>query len=377
MQTTVRSPHDKPWIPSEEFIDYLPWLMEIASLPGLIMATVEEGEIIWNQAVGLMNVEAKVPMREDAVFDAASLSKPVFAYVVLKLAEEKRIDLNTPLVRYFRPDYLSDHPDLDLITTRDVLRHSTGLPNWRAKAEDKLTSMFKPGSCFGYSGEAYQWLQYVVEEITGAGVDIVMRSLLFEPAGMPLSTFGWNTEIDRLSVSTYKGPGVEEGRRGIHHKRETGNRLLLLTGKSGKQIATMTDAEICCVLPDAKGMTNVAGMMSTTAAEFARFMALMMERPNRASWEITEVSRQAMLSHQTTRKTNALYWGLGWAIEQSPFGPLFYHSGNNYGTFITFGVGDPVRRRAIVILTNGGGGGGVYERIVRAATGYDMMDFIR
>ena len=113
------------------------------------------------------------------------------------------------------------------------------------------------------------------------------------------------------------------------------------------------------------------------AAESARFMTLMMDRPRRAPWEITETGRRAMLNHQTTRIANALYWGLGWGLEQSPSGLLFYHSGLNYGSFAHFCVGDPVRRRAIVIFTNGGGGPSVYERIVRAATGYDMVAFTR
>ena len=123
-------------------------------------------------------------------------------------------------------------------------------------------------------------------------------------------------------------------------------------------------------------MTNVAGMLSTTVTEYARFMTLVMDRPRRAPWEITETSRRAMLSHQLTRKANTLYWGLGWALEQSPSGLLFYHGGNNDDVFNTFGVGDPVRRRAIVIFTDGGGGPGVYSRIVRAATGYDMLAFM-
>jgi CubicO group peptidase (beta-lactamase class C family) len=187
---TVRQDRIGPWIPSDDFLADLPRLMEVVSLPGLTMATVEDGKVVWTRAVGLTNVETKAPMREDSVFEAASLSKPVFAYVVLKLAEEKLIDLDRPLVQYLRPDYLSNHPDIDLITARHVLCHSTGFPNWRAKPEEKLTPAFKPGSRFSYSGEGYQWLQFVVEGITGAGVDMVMRSRLFGPAKMPVSTFG-------------------------------------------------------------------------------------------------------------------------------------------------------------------------------------------
>src|SRR5260370_14542775 len=136
-----------------------------------------------------MNVESNEPTGDDSMFEVASMSKPVFAYVVLKLAEEKLIDLDRPLVQYLRPEYLSNHPDVDLITARHVLCHSTGFPNWRAKPEEKLTPTFKPGSRFSYSGDAYQWLQFVVEQITGAGVDMVMRSRLLGPAQKPLSTF--------------------------------------------------------------------------------------------------------------------------------------------------------------------------------------------
>jgi CubicO group peptidase (beta-lactamase class C family) len=365
-----------PWIPSDDFLADLPRLMEVVSLPGLTMATVEDGKVVWTRAVGLTNVETKAPMREDSVFEAASMSKPVFAYVVLKLAEEGLIDLDRPLVQYLRPDYLSNHPYIDLISAQHVLCHSTGFPNWRRSPEEKLTPAFKPGTRFSYSGEAYQWLQFVVEKITGAGVDMVMRSRLFGPAQMPLSTFGWSADIARLSVYGYKGPGDEEGQLGPQYKRDLSNRLLPIAAKLGKPISAMTDEEIRRVLPEAKGVTNVAGMLSTTAAEYARFMTLVMDHSKRASWEFTETSRRAMVSQQMTRKTNALYWGLGWGLEQSPSGLLFYHSGNNYGIFNVFGVGDPVRRRAIVIFTNGGGGHGVYPRIVRAATGRELLEFL-
>jgi CubicO group peptidase (beta-lactamase class C family) len=304
---TTRRDRNGPWIPPEEFLADLPRLMEVVSLPGLTMATVEGGKVVWTRAVGLMNVEAKAPMQDDSVFEAASLSKPVFAYVMLKLAEEKVIDLDRPLVEYLRPDYMSSHPYVDFITARHVLCHSTGLPNWREKPEEKLTPAFKPGTRFGYSGEGYQWLQFVVERITGAGVDMVMRSRLFGPAGMSLSTFGWNAEIARRSVYGYYGPKDVGGQLGSQFKRDMSNRLLPMADKLGKPISAMTDEELRRLLPEAKGVTNVAGMLSTTVAEYARFMTLVMDRPRRAPWEIKETSRRAMLSHQTVRKANALY----------------------------------------------------------------------
>jgi CubicO group peptidase (beta-lactamase class C family) len=400
-EATPRSYRKGPWIPSKEFLADLPLLMEVASLPGLAMATVENGTVVWTQAMGVMNVETRTPLREDSVFEAASMSKPVFAYVVLRLADEKLIDLDRPLVQYRRPNYLPNNPNIDLITARDVLRHSTGLPNWRIRPEDILTPAFKPGSHWRYSGEGFFWLQLVVEQITGQGLDTVMRSRLFDPAGMPLSTFGWNAEIARLSVYGHTGPDEDGAKLGFQTKRELGDRFLAVAIKWDKPISAWTYDDVLRALPEAMTVpgarplpenmvkapidyfklpvnifSNVAGMLSTTVSEYARFMALMLDHSKRASWEITEASRRAMLSRQMMSKANAIYWGLGWGLETLPSGPVFYHGGNNGGQFKTFGVGDPIRRRAIVIFTNGGSGDRVYQRIVRAATGHDLLEFL-
>jgi CubicO group peptidase (beta-lactamase class C family) len=402
----ARQDRHRPWIPSEEFLAKLPDIMEIASLPGLTIATVEEGEVVWTRAFGVTNVDTRTPVRQDSVFEVASLSKPAFAYVVMKLVDEKLIDLDRPLVQYRRPDYLANDPNVDLITARDVLRHSTGFPNWRWDPEGKLTPVFKPGSHWRYSGEGFFWLRLVVEKVTGQGLETVMRSRLFDPAKMTLSTFAWNPEIARLSVYAHEvrqgNPWSDEVKVGFQHKRWWGDRLLAIAAKWGQPISTWTYEDLCRAIPEARVLEGFpplpeemakqpigywllpvrttinqpASMLSTTAGEYARFMALMMQHPHPASWEIAEESRRAMLSPQFVLRKETSFWGLGWGLEQSPSGLLFYHSGRNDGEFVTFCVGDPVRRRAIVIFTNASRGDRVYERIVRAATGYDMLAFI-
>jgi CubicO group peptidase (beta-lactamase class C family) len=229
------------------------------------------------------------------------------------------------------------------------------------------------------------------------GLDSVMRSRLFEPAGMPLSTFSWNPEIARLSVYGHQ----EETKPAVHYKREMGDRFLSLSSKWGKPLSAWTYEDVLRALPEARMLPgprplpeklakapldtlklpdnlfpNVAGSLSTTVSEYAKFMTLVMDRRQRASWEITDVNRRAMLSRQMMRKANAIYWGLGWALESSPSNVVFYHSGNNGNRFKTLGVGDPIHRRALVVFTNGGNGDRVYQRIVRAATGYDLLEFL-
>lgn len=249
-------------------------------------------------------------------------------------------------------------------------------------------------------GEGYFWLGLVVEQITGKGLDAVMRSRLFDPAKMPLSTLGWNAEIARLSVYGHTKPEEDEVKLAFQYKRELGDRLLTVAAKWGKPLSAWTYEEICRALPEARALpgphpfpedmakapieyfrlpinivSNVAGRLSTTVAEYARFMALVMERPRCASWEIREASRRAMLRRQIARPHGPLSWGLGWGLEPSASGPLFYHGGSNSG-FKTFGVGDPIRRRALVIFTNGDGGEKLNARIVRAVTGRDLLEFL-
>ena len=67
----------------------------------------------------------------------------VFAYVVMRLVDEQRLDLDRPVADYRRPDHLGDDPNLARITIRDVLRHSSGLPNWSDK---KLATVAPPGT---------------------------------------------------------------------------------------------------------------------------------------------------------------------------------------------------------------------------------------
>src|SRR5574343_1653503 len=138
---------DGPWIPDEEFLAELPRIMQAFAVPGVGIAVVEDGKLAWSRGFGVRHALTGAPVDDRTVFEDASLSKPVFAYLVMRLADLGRIDLDRPLVRYRRPDYLAAHEWIELITARDVLRHTTGLPNWRAKpASEKLVPAGRPGT---------------------------------------------------------------------------------------------------------------------------------------------------------------------------------------------------------------------------------------
>ncbi len=367
------------WIPSETLVQELPRLMRIAGVPGVAIAVVDRGRLAWSRSFGVKNVLTRDPVREDTLFEAASMTKPVFAYVVMRLADEKRLDLDKPLARYRRPANLGIDPNLELITARQVLAHSTGLPNW---ASEPLVTSSAPGSRYTYSGEAFIWLQLVVETIMGMGLGSVMQAKLFGPAGMSHSSFGWDEAIARSVVFGHSEPPEGEQKLPSQPTRELGDRLLRVASKWRKPIASWTYEDSVAAMRETDPKTppsthdllvNSAGGLLMTASDYAKFMVLMMDRPGRADWEISDAARRAMLTPQLEVRGRDISRGLGWELEQSSSGQLFQHSGSNYGIFKTLGVGDARSGRAIVVFTNAANGNALASRIVRQATGIDRL----
>jgi CubicO group peptidase (beta-lactamase class C family) len=128
--------------------------MARARVPGLAIALVADTRLVWNGTFGWANSATGAPVTQETVFEAASLSKPVFAYAVLQLVDAGVLELDVPLVRYLPGGYdVGEDPRVAQITARHVLSHRTGFPNWRAPGTP-LTINFAPGERFSYSGEA-------------------------------------------------------------------------------------------------------------------------------------------------------------------------------------------------------------------------------
>lgn len=376
------------WIPPTDFLADLPRLMQALRVPAIGMAVVERGEVVWARNLGVTNAEIQAPVADDTLFEDASLSKPVFAYLVLQLADQGVIDLDAPLVRYRRMDYLADHPWIDAITVRDVLRHSTGLPNWRKDpANEKLMPAVKPGTRIDYSGEAIFWLQLVVEKLTGESLDESMQRLLFGPAGMRDSSYTWSKDLAARSVYGHRAVEDEESSMPPQMLRDTWNAAQTVADRWGKPLSAWRYEDAVRALPDVQAITpkglvnwpgdilaNAAASLRTTPTDYARFMALMV-RTQREPWQITEATRTAMLTKQIDVPGRWTDKGLGWNLEATPRGPVLYHSGSNGGIFKNFALGDAGGQRALVALTNGGSGNVLYRRVVRAATGHDLLAF--
>ena len=380
---------ERSWIPSDTFLAELPRIMQAFAVPGVGIAVVEDGAVAWSRGFGMANALTATPIDARTVYEDASLSKPVFAYLVMQLVDQGVIDLDRPLVDYRRPDYLGDHPWIALITARDVLRHSTGLPGWRTSpATEKLVPMVKPGTRIDYSGEAFFWLQLVVETLTGQSLDDAMRTHLFVPANMKDSSYAWNAELAARSVHGHAAHDRTDPKKPRQVIREQWGVAQQIADRWGKPLSAWKYEDAERALPDVMALAppglvtwpgdilaNAAASLRTTVQDYATFLTLMMARQQHASWEVTEATRLAMLTSQISLPGRWTEKGLGWNTEQTRDGPVFYHSGSNSGIFKNFAIGDAQRRRGIVVLTNGGSGSFVHQRVVRAATGYDLLSY--
>ena len=125
------------------------------------------------------------------------MTKPVTAMLTLKLVEAGQWDLDEPLFHYWIDPDIANDPFHKKLTTRHVLSHQTGFPNWRyAHPTKKLTFNFEPGTEYHYSGEGFVYLARALERKFNKTLQQLADSLLFKPIGMKDTRYCWNKNVD-------------------------------------------------------------------------------------------------------------------------------------------------------------------------------------
>jgi CubicO group peptidase (beta-lactamase class C family) len=251
------------------------------------------------------------------VFEAASLSKPVFAYLVLRLADRGELDLDRPLADMLRYPRVAHDERARRITARMVLGHGTGLPNWGG---EQLTLRFEPGTAYGYSGEAFVYLQKAVERVTGLSLEALARREVFQPLGMTRSSYVWQERFEGNAA----------------HAKDWLWRVAPI---------------------DRWAEPNAAYTLLTTAPDYARFVAAVL-----AGRGLSPGTWQALLT--PVRETSpGIAMALGLRVENGSSGRIFYHSGNNGRRFTCYMTGDVGRGTGFVYFTNAGNGTSLVEAL--------------
>ena len=305
----------------------LPLMMKQARVPGLSLALIREAQIVWQAAFGVKQAGSLEELTTETLFQAASLSKPFFAYAVLCLADQGTLNLDRPLIEYLPATFVSTDPLLHQITARTVLCHLTGWPNWRKDGQPLIRST-APGEQFSYSGEGFGYLQEVIEHITGQALEQFMRQTVLAPLGMSRSTYVWaDSEADLASGHNDRGKPLTPFRMAGPH---------------------------------------AAASLHTTPVEYARFMCAMLASATIPS-VLSATYRQEMLRPQV-ELAPAITWGLGWGLQYTDDGWAFWHSGDNPG-FKNIALAYPQTRTGLVVMTNSDGGTELWEPLLRLSLG--------
>ncbi|UQA62610.1 exo-beta-N-acetylmuramidase NamZ domain-containing protein [Polyangium aurulentum] len=187
-------------------------------VPGALLAVVRGGRVVLRKAYGLREKEpAAAPMTPDAVFDLASLTKPIAtAASVLLLAERKKLRLSDPVSRHL-PDF--DGDGRERVTVEDLLLHVSGLPAADAIAgygegkERALARILRtrlvhpPGAAFLYSDLGYLLLGEIVARVSGEPLEEFARKNLFEPLGMADTVFRPPAALQARAVPSERSEG--------------------------------------------------------------------------------------------------------------------------------------------------------------------------
>ena len=303
--------------------------MKKNNVPGLSVAIINEQQLVYHQVFGVTNSYTKEPLDKQNMFEGASLSKPIFAYFVLKMVENGTIELDKPLHEYLPHPGISpeSQDNYKLITARMVLAHQTGFPNHANNEPIKLA--FKPGTDFMYSGEAYQYLAAVIGIKLGVGFKEGLNKLFQEKVTQPLNmlhtTFVWDDYLESNKVFGHNNEGQP-----TQNKPGEGR-------WSGKTF-------------------NAFSSVHSEASEFSKFIIAMLKKEG-----LSEKSFIEMLKEQTQFKndnpmkleTGQTGWGLGFAQKPTKNGKMHLHTGNNHD-FQAYAMFVPEQEYGIVLFTNCG-----------------------
>ena len=289
-------------------------LLRNPAITALSVAIVQDGRIVFDLTRGLLDRKTKKLADSGTVFRAASLSKPVFSYLAMKLMDEGLFGLDQPLVSLIDPPF-TDYPEYAslkkdirhrVLTAGILLSHSAGFPNWRRpRWTGPLDILFSPGEDFSYSGEGYHLLQFLLEKRTGRTLEDLAQEKVFEPLGLARSSFLWEARFDG-------------------------------------DFAVELNSELGPLIRRTRTKANSAGSLLTNASDYARFMLAVLNgtglKPDTAAiWRKprVRVTGKALHNRETPDSTrNAdirLSWTPGWGYFESPAGEALFHVGMEEG----------------------------------------------
>ncbi len=207
---------------SAQLDDLIPDLMSLYDIPGVSIALIKDGEVIWSEGYGYQDLEDAKPVTSDTLFRAESITKSVTAWGIMNLVEQGYIELDDPLEKHLKTWQLPETEYAEeAVTIRQLLSHSSGITGGRdydlpgterPPLEEVLAGehslhqaklVREPGSSFEYSNQGFIILELLVEEVTGKSYDNYIEELILDPLAMSNTTYNHGKEVQARLATSY------------------------------------------------------------------------------------------------------------------------------------------------------------------------------
>jgi len=311
------------------------WLKKY-DVPSVAIGYIENGEVAWTAVYGEQS--PGVPANEKTLYNIASLTKPISAETILRLASEGKLSLDEPMFPYWVDPDVKDNPWSKLLTPRLCLSHQTGFKNWRYLTNDVLKFEWEPGTRTGYSGEGYEYVARFTEKKTGKSFVDLAQQYVFDPIGMKDTSY--------IARAWFAG------------------RLAVPQGPKG-------EAE-----PKSHLAWSAADLVRTTIGDYSKFVVSVMHN-ERVSKELAAqrlIMTRNLATPDEEKKvcaegksdgpcTVSVGMGLGWEVLKHNDETILDHDGSDWGVH-TLAFFIPKKQVGVVIFTNGDNGSKVIREIV-------------
>lgn len=297
------------------------WLTE-NKVPTLGIGVIENGKLQQVKVFGEISKGISAPY--NTIFNVASLTKPVTAMVALKLVSLGKWNLDEPVYKYWTDPDIANDPQNKKLTTRIILSHQTGFPNWRWMNENKkLNFQFDPGTKYQYSGEGMEYLRKALEKKFNKSLQQLANELIFQPLQMTDTRYVWDKNVDTA-------------------------RLAIGYNKDGKAYETVKNK-----------IPNAADDLLTTIEDYGNFLISVMNGDGLSKKVSEEMTKNQVAS------TKGKHFGLGFEIYDLGNGEMaLSHGGSDNGVqTIVFIL--PITKQGLLIFTNSDTGGNIYQTLLK------------
>lgn len=324
-------------VPDEGLATFLQTKMRKERIPALQVAVVRHGKIVTSAAYGIADVEHDVPATPSSVFSINSCTKAFTGVAIMQLSEAGKLAIDDPVSKY-----LDDLPPAwRAITIRQVLSHTSGLPNiidekehligdgteasaWTAVKARPLE--FEAGARYSYNQTGYVMLGRIIHKLSGMPFTEFIAKQQFEPAGMAHTRFGDSSDVVPQTARSYSYLANTDG---VWRK---GDRLMAT-------YATFPGY-----------MRTAAGILSTADDVATWLIALQSGKLLKDKASVTALWTPVVLNDGTTAGTNELLngSGLGWPVTMRTDHPAAGPIGGMRSAFFVY----PRDDLSVVVLTN-------------------------